>query len=348
VLKNLKRRVIAAAESSGLLDVALNSAWRQRRLLILCYHGISLDDEDAWDNKLYMSRQDFVERMEILKRGDYQVLGLSEGLERLSRKELPPRSVAITFDDGGVDFYRQAFPVLKSYGYSATVYLTTFYSDFNHPVFRLICSYMLWKRRGAILHFPELSPHPLPLGTLRDRIRALDLLDRFAHDRRLPASGKNALAGQLAQRLGLDFEALHQKRILHLMNPSEVREIADHGIDVQLHTHRHRVPPAREAFEAEVRQNSARIFSWTGSSPVHFCYPGGTRHPRFLPWMRELGITSGVTCEPGLASPGHDPLLLPRLIDTTSLSASEFESWLTGAGAFLPRRPRFTLSPHAT
>jgi hypothetical protein len=33
-----------------------------------------------------------------------------------------------------------------------------------------------------------------------------------------------------------------------------------------------------------------------------------------------------------------DPFLLPRLIDTVNTSALEFESWLTGASQFLPRR----------
>ena len=33
--------------------------------------------------------------------------------------------MVITFDDGYRDFYRQAFPVLNQYGFSATVFLPT-------------------------------------------------------------------------------------------------------------------------------------------------------------------------------------------------------------------------------
>jgi peptidoglycan/xylan/chitin deacetylase (PgdA/CDA1 family) len=341
MLRTLKRGVIAVARKSGLFSIARNSSWRQRRLLILCYHGISREDEHSWNKELYMSQESFIERMELLKRGNYNVLGLSEALVRLSHADLPPRSVAITFDDGAVDFFDQALPVLESYGYPATVYLTTFYSDFNQPIFQLICSYMMWKSKATSLDFPCISSGPMPLDTAYARVAALASIDQFARKNQLDPAEKNDLAAQIANRLGLDYGALHQKRILHLMNPSEVRQIADRGIDVQLHTHRHRVPSSRTEFEAEVRQNSARIYSWTGSSPVHFCYPGGDRHPRVLPWMRSLGITSGVTCEPGLASVGHNPLLLPRLIDTSLLSTSEFESWLSGASAFLPRMPRF-------
>jgi hypothetical protein len=61
-------------------------------------------------------------------------------------------------------------------------------------------------------------------------------------------------------------------------------------------------------------------------------------HPSFPGWLKRLGVTSATTCFPGIASRESDPLMLPRLIDTVNLSAVEFEGWLTGASAFLPRR----------
>jgi peptidoglycan/xylan/chitin deacetylase (PgdA/CDA1 family) len=42
-----------------------------------------------------------------------------------TRQAAPHKCVAITFDDGFQDFYWQAFPVLNSYGYQATVFLPT-------------------------------------------------------------------------------------------------------------------------------------------------------------------------------------------------------------------------------
>ena len=121
-----------------------SSNWRRQRLLILCYHGISLEDEHQWRPRLYISPQKLERRLEILKRDKCAVLPLEEALERLYRNDLPPRSVALTFDDGAYDFYKQALPRLNHYGFPATVYVTTYYSQLQRPIFGLIVSYMLW------------------------------------------------------------------------------------------------------------------------------------------------------------------------------------------------------------
>ena len=51
----VKRQVLGASSRFGLLSGVRDSAWRQRRLLILCYHSISIDDEHEWSGTYSMS-----------------------------------------------------------------------------------------------------------------------------------------------------------------------------------------------------------------------------------------------------------------------------------------------------
>ena len=44
----VKRRVLGASSRLGILDGVRDSKWRQHRLLILCYHSVSMDDEHEW------------------------------------------------------------------------------------------------------------------------------------------------------------------------------------------------------------------------------------------------------------------------------------------------------------
>ena len=340
MLRDLKLGTLRLLKMSGMFDRVADSAWRRERLLILCYHGTSIEDEYQWRPGLYMRPELLAQRLEILKRGRYSVLPLGEALQRLDAGTLPQRSVCITFDDGTYDFYKAAYPLLKAQGLPVTVYQTTYHTDFQRPIFNLIASYLLWKRRGQVI------PNGRELGLadaldLRDEVgrhkvvRALiDMADR----EQMTGGQKDELAARLARFLRIDYEALAEKRILHLMNAVELQEIARNGVDIQLHTHRHRTPEDEALFEREIRDNRARIQDLVATRAVHFCYPSGVYRPQFLPWLAKEEVISATTCDSGLATRKSERLLLPRYIDNQLRKEIEFEAWLAGVGHLLAFR----------
>jgi peptidoglycan/xylan/chitin deacetylase (PgdA/CDA1 family) len=85
-------------------------------------------------------------------------------------------------------------------------------------------------------------------------------------------------------------------------------------------------------FRREIRDNRDWIKSATGRVATHFCYPSGVYRPEFLPWLSAEQIISATTCDTALATRRQNPLLLPRLVDTTGRSDLEFESWVNGVG----------------
>jgi peptidoglycan/xylan/chitin deacetylase (PgdA/CDA1 family) len=337
MVRQLKLALLGALKTAGIFEVVANTRWRTLRLLILCYHGIALEDEHVWRPRLYMPVSMFEERLKALRTMGCSVLLLADALSRLQTNDLPPRSVAVTFDDGTYDFYRQAFPLLQRYQIPATVYQTTYYTDNEVPVFNLVCSYMLWKRRGEQLPaVPELGlSNPLDLRNEAGRHRVVRGLIDFAEARQFTGVEKNALAHDLAGVLGIDYKALTNKRILQLMNAREVAEVANAGIDVQLHTHRHRTPEDEALFRREITDNRARIELFTRKSPAHFCYPSGVYRKEFFPWLGIEGVLSATTCDAGLVDRQDHPLLLPRFVDTSRRTQAEFESWLSGLGSLI-------------
>lgn len=337
MLRELKSATLQIATSLGLHLALMNTEWRTNRLLILCYHGVSLEDEHLWNPELYMAAGLLRERFQMLKEMRANVIPLDQGVQALYAGSLPERSVAITFDDGSYDFHRLAWPLLREFGYPATVYLTTYYSDFNRPVFDVMCSYLLWKGRGQLLEFPEALPSPILLDDNGRRV-ALSKIRRLAFDRGLSGREKDALLMSVATQLKIDYDRLCSKRILHLMTPHEVAAVARDGIDIQLHTHRHRVSIHREKFRREIQQNRERIAASSATVTRHFCYPGGFYLSEFAGWLRDCGVISATTCQPGLAYRKTNPLLLPRLVDHTNLSRIEFLAWITGLGSLLPQR----------
>ena len=272
MLRPVKLALLGVLRGSGIFRWVANSRWRQERLLILCYHGTSLEDEHLWRPELYIQPQKLEQRLESLKQGQFSVLPLGEALQRLRAGTLQPRSVALTFDDGGYDFYRQAFPLLKHYGFPATVYQTTYYTWVERPIFNLICSYMLWTRRGEVIADGEGLGLQRKLDLRTEANRSAVVQDLIQSSDREHRTGleKDEIAAQLARLLKIDYDRLREKRILQLMNERELQEVSRNGVDVQLHTHRHRTPEDETLFRKEIQENRAAIHQATATEPVPF------------------------------------------------------------------------------
>jgi peptidoglycan/xylan/chitin deacetylase (PgdA/CDA1 family) len=348
MLDSLKRSAFWMTRRTGLFEQVGQSAWRRGRLLILCYHGVSITDEHEWSPQLYVSAATLARRLASIKRHRCHVLRLEDGIERLYAGTLPDRAVVLTFDDGYFDFLSRALPLLEKNGFPATVYLTTQRVEHNFPVARVFVSYALWKQRHMTLDgrgLPGLDAARYPLTTPAQRqavlARVYPAIDGIG------LAAKDAAVRELALRIGLDYDALRAERVLTLLNPTEVAALASRGVDFQLHTHRHRTPVNPDAFAEEVSTNRDRITRMTGTSPSHFCYPSGVWRPSYLPRLRNAGIRSATTCASGLADRSSDPLLLPRVVDGDRVSDQEFEAWLTGPAAWLPRRTGMPRAPRA-
>jgi len=339
MLRVLKNSALRMARDLGVLETVAGSRWRQQRLLILGYHGLSLKDEDRWSN-LFITPAFFYSRLALLRRRRYRVLPLNDGLRMLREGNLPSRSVVITFDDGFHDFHQIGFPMLREFEFPATVYQTTYYSDHPFPIFNLVLSYILWRASGRRLDGGAYGvPGVFDLSDSGHRNRALQAFRELARRRRCTAAEKDAIASRIAAELGVDYPEILRLRMLQLMTASQISAIAAAGIDVQLHTHRHRAPLDNQLFVREIRDNRQWLAARTGKLPNHFCYPSGYHRDEFLPWLRSEEIVSATTCDHGMADRTCEPLRLPRLLDSMNVSEVDFEGWLAGVSSVLPHRP---------
>jgi peptidoglycan/xylan/chitin deacetylase (PgdA/CDA1 family) len=340
--RHVRHVALAGLRAVGGFRWIAESAWRRRRLLILCYHGVSLQNEHEWNGALFVTPAFLKRRFEILRDGGYVVLPLGEAVRSLRRGALPPRSVVLTFDDGFHDFFAVAAPLLEEFGFPATIYMSSYYCVHQRPIPVVTLRYLFWCARLQVLT-PGVLPGQDGSVDLQDPQQrgklAATLLDKVQV---LSGSqeAQQALLGEVAERLGIDWANIVRSRLFHLMSAAEVTDIVRRGFDVQLHTHRHRTPREKSDFCHEVIENRRILEEMTGYRATHFCYPSGDVDAVFLPWLRELEVESAtMTAVAGLARAEHDPLLLPRFVDTMAQSEVLFESWLSGAGAILtPRR----------
>jgi len=185
-------------------------------------------------------------------------------------------------------------------------------------VFRLAVQYMFWKSPS--------SPLPLAGEGQDDAMWSIIRHGETACDE----AGRVQLAEELGRRLGVDYAEIRRSRILSLMTPDEFRRLPGFGLDVQLHTHRHRFPEEPACAAQEIADNRAFLQTVTDRPLVHFCYPSGEWSERSWRTLDEMGIESAVTCDRGLNDATTPRFALRRFLDGQNVSQIEFEAEVSG------------------
>ena len=327
--KLLKTFILWFGKLSGLF--ILSRFVMRRRLLILCFHGFELDEESRFRPKLFMRPDVFRGRLEIIKKHGFQVLSLSEAIERLGKGILPNNSVVITIDDGFASTVTKAAPLLKTFQMPATLYQTTYYVD-KPAIFRLVVQYMFWKTTVEAL---DTTGQPWDCGG------KVSIIDASARDKacwaiidycenKCDELERQEICQRLGSKLGVDYGQIVRSRMLSLLTSEEIEALPASGIDVQLHTHRHRLPNDETEARREIEDNRKFLSTLVRGPLVHLCYPSGVWDRAQFPWLHAEGIVSATTCQVGFNTAATNNLALHRFLDEDDLSTIEFEGTLCG------------------
>lgn len=325
----LKTTCLRFGRTIGLFPISRRLTRRGMR--ILCYHGSSLADEHRFRPTTFMTLPTFRRRMEYLASRRFAVLALDDATKRTT-EELPPNAVVLTFDDGFYSTYRDALPVLAEFGFPATIYVTTYYSVKQTPVFRLVVQYMFWKTGVEGVDLSGLCPgyeSRTPLGTEGQKRQLAWSIIRYGEEQ-CTEPQRGAISAELGTRLRVDYQALVRDRLFSIMTPEEIRHAGDLGFSIQLHTHRHRCPDDEIAVRREIVENRAVLAPLVRQELDHFCYPSGVWSPRQFEWLAESGIKSATTCDPGLNYPDTPRLAMRRYLDSQGIAQVDFQAEVNG------------------
>ncbi len=308
--------------------LSLIGRWAAKgRLSILIYHQVLAAFDPMRPAEPVAER--FNWQMALLAR-HFTPLSLTEALERLQAGRLPPNAVCVTFDDGYLNNLTVAQPILQQHGIPATVYVATAFSQganmWNDRVLHLFAD-------GERTHL-RLGQEPVDLGDWASRRqlaqRCLDELKYLPWQQRLARVDALYQMNDAAEAPSL------------MMSPEQVRALADSGVEIGAHTVHHPILKPLSAAEQreEICQSRAQLEAWTGRPVRHFAYPNG-RLDRDLDQqtqqqVREAGFDSAVITNPGVATAGTSPWLLPR-----------FTPWDKTPARFQARLLRNQLAPSA-
>jgi peptidoglycan/xylan/chitin deacetylase (PgdA/CDA1 family) len=196
-----------------------SAVWRARTqgrpdvsgLRILLYHRVS-DDDDP----LAVAPRRFREQMACLAAEGYRVVDLIEALDLLGAGVAPPRTIALTFDDGFADVGDEALPVLQRHGFRATVFVTTGVTDGR-------VAFPWYERQPKVLGWDEIVALDRQ-GTLRFEAHTVTHPSLLAVDDGTAAAEIRDSRHELQGRLGRTVSAfaypagLYSERERHLVS----------------------------------------------------------------------------------------------------------------------------------
>jgi peptidoglycan/xylan/chitin deacetylase (PgdA/CDA1 family) len=330
--KFMKQAIYTLSKYIGLFAVC---KWLTRKhIRILGYHGIWLG-AGHFGNFLFMSPDKFALRMRQLKEMGVPVISLSDAVIGMNEGTLPDCATVITIDDGWYGTYKHMLPVLEKYQFPATLYATTYYSDKQTPIFNVALQYLFTVTDVQFLDANKLNVGSEALVNLAlspEKSNFIDFLQRYASQLTGEPERQQLLA-LLAVQLGLSYPAIVEDKLFHLANEEQLEEMARQGIDIQLHTHRHRISvDGLDCLEQELLENQSRLNRVTARPLIHFCYPSGIYDETVWPMLKKLGMVTATTTESGLANKRSHLYALPRVLDGENVSDIEFEAEISGFG----------------
>jgi peptidoglycan/xylan/chitin deacetylase (PgdA/CDA1 family) len=100
----------------------LNVKHNDKGIPIVMYHSIGYDK----GNTARVTKENFKEQMKYLRDNGYVTLTLNDAYDFfIDNKPVPEKSIILTFDDGYVDNYVEALPILKEFEFKATIFVIT-------------------------------------------------------------------------------------------------------------------------------------------------------------------------------------------------------------------------------
>ena len=231
--------------------------------------------------------------------------------------------LALTFDDGYIDNFTEAYPLLKRLEVPFAIYVTTSFPDGDAVLWWYALEQLLQDHD----HIKLAKGLVLPCSTSQEKLDAFVLLRKRIMS--LPQDDFGARVNAMFVQTSFDWLQIIKKESLSWNNLCELAK--DPLVTIGAHTVSHPVLSAlsSEKVRAEMLDSQKRIESRIGLPVTHFCYPFGSRKEagvREFEIARNIGFKTATTTRWGNIFPKHFAHMnaLPRVPLTNEFSWDDF------------------------
>jgi peptidoglycan/xylan/chitin deacetylase (PgdA/CDA1 family) len=296
----------------------------RHRAVVLMYHRVLTEEQRRQTGShagIVVTRETFDRQMAFLSRR-FTVLSLQEFADRMDRRlPFPNSSCLITFDDGWLDNFENAFPILRAYGLPALVFLPVNFVGSDRRFWRESLTLLLVRVLAEVRREPG---RYLEFRAILDRVGLAGLLETKDEDPRSLLSDAleplkcaapavvESLIAQLSSALGTGLDHAGTDRF---MNWTQVETMSRQGVMFGGHGAEHRLLSQLPDGEAEAEVAKARDVLQERLAPSipTFSYPNGSWTPAVAETVQRAGFRLAFTTDTGIVSVADDPYTLRRV-----------------------------------
>ena len=293
------------------------SRWVQARILggalILGYHRVANVMQDEYE--VCVTPKHFSEQMEIISKHT-RPIHLSKLVEYLKHDSLPPKSIAVTFDDGYADNLYEAKTILEKHQIPATIFVCTGYAGEEFWWDELARLVILSNADLGTLHLdagknkfvwnqPKLSPE----SNLEIRKKFLHALYHFLLSCNI--EDQAFCLGIIRNWSGISSKEAISRAMTH----DEILLLAKNDlIEIGSHTRYHPMLPqlSREHQKHEIVSGKKDLEELLGKKIEGFAYPNGRATEAARQIVQDAGFTYACTSLHNVIRPGDGEFELTR------------------------------------
>ena len=269
---SLKNKLINLAYETGLIRVG-RGLWA-KSLTVVNYHRIEdpyRKDFDSFKPNVSATPDNFNHQMDYLAKW-FNVVSVRDVVAWLDgQKSLPPYAALISFDDGYLDNYTSAYPILRKHNFPAVIFLTSEHIGTDAPFYWDLAAYCFHYTKRDYLTFPDGREYQWSDSAELSQINK----NWIEYMKTLPEDKKQTWVKRLPEQLGVSVPAGFFQKLM--VNWDQVREMHKGGIEFGAHTMHHpiltRIP--LEQVRTEVEGSKCRIEKELGDPVLSFAYPNG-------------------------------------------------------------------------
>lgn len=338
-----KDRLATVLAGSGLLHAARTLRRPpRRRLLVLAYHRVLPAVDPAtypFDVELISATpEDFAWQVAFLAK-HFSVIPLSRVVAHLDDlRALPENAVVITFDDGFLDNYEHAFPVLKRHGVSATVFVTSSFIGGEEPIWYEALAFAFMRAPAGTL--PDLRGGARVPSHDAPAARRADLARVLAGIKLIPDVERRAYLAHLFAAAGPALLATARDGRSAAMSWEQAREMQRHGVEFGSHTVTHPMLSRVDepGLEMELGESRRAIEAELGRPVEAVAYPIGGHtafDDRVIRIARAHGYRLGLSYMRGVnIVDAFEPFAVRRLHVERDTTRARFAAMLTAPALF--------------